>query len=101
MARQSTITARSFVVWRIAPGRLDTPVRTADAGSEETRGLVCPQDPCRQFSGNHVAWRLAAVLLARANYLLSRATSAIKEFRAYCLGTPPQSIRVVARPHLP
>ena len=58
-----------------------------------TRGLVYPQDPCRQFSGNHVAWWLATVLLAWANYLLSRATAEIKEFRARCLGTPPQSIQ--------
>ena len=36
-----------------------------------------PQDPRRQFSGNHVAWWLATVLLARANYLLSRATAGL------------------------
>ena len=35
-------------------------------------------------------------MLAWANYLLSRATAEIKEFRAHCLGTPPQSIRAVA-----
>jgi hypothetical protein len=39
------------------------------------RGLVHPQEPASAALGNDIVWRLATVLLARANYLLSRATS--------------------------
>ena len=74
----------------------EPPMQASDARPGAPAG-----SPRRQFSGNHVAWWLATVLLAWANYLLSRATAEIKEFRAHCLGTPPQSIRVVAQPHLP
>ena len=90
---------RPIVMWRIAPGRRDTSARTADTGGLETRGLVHPQDPRRQLSQNHVAWWLATVLLAWANYLLSRATPENQRvgssglFRTHCFGSSPQSSR--------
>jgi len=54
--------------------RASPPARTADVGSEETRGLVHPQDPASAALRKSRSVAARDVLLARANYLLSRAT---------------------------